>query len=199
MSEPATRTSDQSELERLIGRMAAGDELALGEFYDLTLARVHGLVLRIVGEAMLAEEVVEDVFFAAWQQASRFDPARGRPLGWLLVMARSRALDALRRRDDAICHPEPAEIAGDALVSAAGVPELLEVAQDHQRLHEALLQLGALPRQLVALAFFRGLSHEEIARQSSLPLGTVKSHIRRALSSLRTALLAGAQGSARAS
>ncbi len=199
MSEAATRTLDQADLDRLIGRMAGGDEQALGEFYDLTVARVHGLVLRIVGEAMLAEEVVEDVFFAAWQQASRFDPARGRPLGWLLVMARSRALDALRRRDGAICHPQPSELAGETLVAAAEVPELLDVARDHQRLHEALLQLGALPRQLVALAFFRGLSHEEIARQSSLPLGTVKSHIRRALSTLKTALLTGTQGSARAS
>ncbi|MCB1915855.1 MAG: sigma-70 family RNA polymerase sigma factor [Rhodocyclaceae bacterium] len=199
MNEAATRTREQAELDRLIERMAGGDEQALGDLYDRTVARVHGLVLRIVGDAMLAEEVVEDVFFAAWQQASRFDPARGRPLGWLLVMARSRALDALRRRDDAICHPEPATLAGDTAVSTTDVPELLEVARDHQRLHEALLQLGALPRQLVALAFFRGLSHEEIARQSSLPLGTVKSHIRRALSSLKTALLTGAQGSARAS
>ncbi|MCB1909731.1 MAG: sigma-70 family RNA polymerase sigma factor [Rhodocyclaceae bacterium] len=199
MSEAAARAQDQANLEALIGRMAAGDEQALGEFYDLTAARVHGLALRIVGEAMLAEEVVEDVFFAAWQQASRFEPTRGRPLGWLMVMARSRALDALRRRDSAVCHPEPSQIAGDEPLTEVGVPELLDVARDHQRLHEALLELGALPRQLVALAFFRGLSHEEIAQQSCLPLGTVKSHIRRSLSTLKSALLAGAQGSAPAS
>jgi len=199
MGEGSEQSPEQIELQALIERMRVRDEAALGTLYDLTLGRVHGLVLRIVGDRMLAEEVVEDVYFAAWTQAARFDPARGRPLGWLLVMARSRALDALRRRDEAMSHPEPTQLLDSEPESEVSAPELIDLARDNRRLHEALVSLDAMPRQLVALSFFRGLSHEEIATQSSLPLGTVKSHIRRALATLRGALAAGVQEGASAS
>ena len=196
-SKPEQPAAD--ELARLIERMRERDEQALGRLYDLTAGRVHGVVRRIVRDAMLAEELVEDVYFTAWQQAGRFDPARGRALGWLLVMARSRALDALRRRDEAILHPDPASLLEAEPDGAAGAGELIDAAREHARLHAALVGLEPLPRQMLALAFFRGLSHEEIATRSSLPLGTVKSHIRRALAALKRALLTGFEEGARAS
>ncbi|MCB1890323.1 MAG: sigma-70 family RNA polymerase sigma factor [Rhodocyclaceae bacterium] len=199
MSERSDSPSDQAALKALVERMRSRDEAALGALYDLTLGRVHGLVVRIVGDPMLAEEVVEDVYFAAWTQAARYDASRAAPLGWLLMMARSRALDALRRRDEAMSHPEPTQLLASEPHSDASAPDLIDLARDNRRLHEALGRLDAVPRQLVALSFFRGLSHEEIANQASLPLGTVKSHIRRALATLRGALAAGVQESAGAS
>lgn len=167
------------------------DERALAALYDATCARVLGIVQRIVRRPALAEEVVEDAYFQVWRQAVRFDPARGSAITWLLSIARSRAVDAVRREarfqhealDD---EREPA-----AFGQAAAGDELLELARHHADLHRALLLLGAQPRQLVSLAFFRGLSHEEIATQTCLPLGTVKSQIRRALLTLRQVLADG--------
>lgn len=182
------REPDPAELAQLLDRIGERDQEALGRLYDLTLSRVYGLVLRIVREPMAAEEIVEDVYFAVWQQAGRYDPARGRPLGWLLIMARSRALDSLRRRDPALSHPEPQDLLEFEPSAALSGPELIDAARDSVRLHDALGRLDPVPRQMVALAFFRGLSHEEIAAQTSLPLGTVKSQIRRALATLRRVL-----------
>jgi RNA polymerase sigma-70 factor (ECF subfamily) len=179
---------DDDQLARWIAAIVDHDERALMALYEATLPRVYGLVLRLVRRSQLAEEVAEDVFFQVWRQAPRFDPARGRPLTWLLGMARSRAIDAIRREarfqhetldDEAHAPAAPLAESGD---------ELLAVAQGHAELHRALLLLKPQPRQLVALAFFSGLSHEEIASQTCLPLGTVKSQIRRALITLRDAL-----------
>ncbi|HRD85917.1 MAG TPA: sigma-70 family RNA polymerase sigma factor [Rubrivivax sp.] len=178
----------ESQLSEWITAGVDHDERALAALYDATFSRVYGLVQRIVRNAATAEEVVEDTYFQVWRQAVRFDPARGKALTWLLSMARSRAIDALRREhrhshetllDDTV--PETAD-------DAPAADELLDLARHHADLHQALLQLGAQPRQLVSLAFFRGLTHEEIAEQTRLPLGTVKSQIRRALQSLRQAL-----------
>lgn len=179
---------DDARLQAWIAGIVDHDERALLALYEATLSRVYGLVLRLVRRAQLAEEVAEDVYYQVWRQAPRFDPARGRPLTWLLGMARSRAIDAIRREarfqhealdDDTAAAAAPAAGSGD---------ELLAVAQGHAELHRALLLLKAQPRQLVALAFFSGLSHEEIASQTQLPLGTVKSQIRRALITLRETL-----------
>jgi RNA polymerase sigma factor (sigma-70 family) len=182
----------EPQLAGWIERIAEHDERALTALYDATVSRVHGLVLRVVRRAALAEEVVEDTYFQVWRQAVRFDPRRGPALAWLLAMARSRAIDALRRearfQHDSLDEDGAAAVAGDA----PGADALLELARGHAGLQTALLQLAAQPRQLVALAFLRGLSHEEIASQTALPLGTVKSQIRRALITLRDLL--GEQG-----
>ncbi|MEO6280535.1 sigma-70 family RNA polymerase sigma factor [Roseateles sp.] len=179
---------DDTQLQAWIGGIVEHDERALLALYEATLSRVYGLVLRLVRRSQLAEEVAEEVYFQVWRQAPRFDAERGRPLTWLLGMARSRAIDAIRREarfqheeldEEAAAMSAPATQSGD---------ELLAVAQGHAELHRALLLLKPQPRQLVALAFFNGLSHEEIASQTLLPLGTVKSQIRRALITLRETL-----------
>ena len=188
--------SDHEEtwLRERIERIVEHDERALAELYDATLARVYGLALFFVRNAALAEEVAEETFFQVWRQAVRFDPQRGNAIAWLLAMARSRALDALRREArfaHDLYEPSPEEdLPGDG----AGPDELLAAARSHAELHRALLELKAQPRQLVALAFFRGLTHEEIASMTQLPLGTVKAQIRRALITLRRTL--GEAGSA---
>lgn len=171
-----------------IAQIARGDEQALGRLYDVTLGRVYGLALRITRNPQAAEEVAEDVYWQVWRQALRFDATRGHAMGWLLTMTRSRALDNLRRADEAQPHPEPESLI-DGEPSEAGDPQdLLDATQRDHLLHAALAKLDALPRQLLALAFFRGLTHEEIAAQSALPLGTVKSQIRRALAALKNVL-----------
>jgi RNA polymerase sigma factor (sigma-70 family) len=185
---PARASVDDARLAAWIDAIVERDERALAALYDATLARVYGVVLRIVHRPALAEEVVEDTYFQVWRQAVRFDAARGRALTWLLGMARSRAIDMLRRearyRHESLDDEDATEPADDG----AGRDELLDVARSHAELHRALMLLNAQPRQLVALAFFRGLSHEEIASQTALPLGTVKSQIRRAMLTLRQAL-----------
>jgi RNA polymerase sigma factor (sigma-70 family) len=164
------------------------DERALAALYDATFSRVFGLVRRIVHNTAMAEEVVEDAYFQVWRQAVRFDPSRGSALTWLLAIARSRAIDALRRevrfRHEDLDDDSQPEVASQEMPT----DELLDLARHQSDLHQALMLLGAQPRQLVSLAFFRGLSHEEIAQQTQLPLGTVKSQIRRALLSLRQIL-----------
>ncbi len=181
---PGPSSDDEALLCALIGRMADGDEAALGRLYDHTVRRVYGLALRITRNPQIAEEVAEEVFWQAWRQALRFDAARGNPMAWLMTMTRSRALDALRRTDDAELHPEPETLMAVEAACEGDPQNLLEAVQRQHALHAALESLDALPRQLLSLAFFRGLTHEEIAVQSSLPLGTVKSHIRRALTAL---------------
>lgn len=172
----------------LLARIASQDEEALAALYDRMVSRVYGLVRRIVRNLAAAEEVTEDVFFQIWRQADRYDPARGRPLGWILAIARTRALDSLRRADPALLHPDPEALTEAPSEIAHGPHDLLGALQESTQLHAAIATLEPLPRQLLALAFFSGLTHEEIAVRCDLPLGTVKSHIRRALLSLRDTL-----------
>lgn len=182
------RMATEVELMDRLRRVVDRDEAALAFLYEVMAGRVYGLALRITRRAQTAEEVVEDTFWQVWRQAPRFDPERGSAAAWIMTMARSRALDALRRAgveesltDDA--DERPAE--GD------GPEDLVAATEAGSRVRQALQRLDPLPRQLVALAFFRGFSHEEIAVHTGLPLGTVKSHIRRALGRLKEQLLPG--------
>ncbi|MEN9628531.1 MAG: hypothetical protein RJA10_1758 [Pseudomonadota bacterium] len=184
---PRVAASD-AQLAAWIEAVVDRDERALAALYDATVQRVFGLALRIVRQPATAEEVVEDVYFQVWRQALRFDPARGKALTWLLAIARSRALDALRRGARFQHASMDADHAADVASEAPPADEMLDLARSRADLHKALVLLGAQPRQLVSLAFLRGLSHEEIAEQTRLPLGTVKSQIRRALLQLRQTL-----------
>ena len=178
----------ETQLTDWIAAIVGQDERALAALYDATIPTVYGLVRRIVRDPAIAEEVVEDAYFQVWRQAVRFDPERGNAMAWLLAMARSRALDALRHeacfRHDSLDPDDMPDVASEA----PPADELLDLARHRADLHQALMLLGTQPRQLVSLAFLRGLSHEEIAQQTQLPLGTVKSQIRRALLSLRQLL-----------
>jgi RNA polymerase sigma factor (sigma-70 family) len=180
--------ADELRLRAWMQAIAERDDRALSALYDALAPRVHGLALHIVRRPAWAEEVVEDCFFQVWRQALRFDPARGSALAWVLAIARSRAIDLLRResryRHETLDDEGVAHMADDT----PGADELLDSTRHQAALQQALLALNARSRQLVALAFFRGLSHEEIADQTALPLGTVKSQIRRALLALRERL-----------
>jgi RNA polymerase sigma-70 factor (ECF subfamily) len=185
----AAREDRDRQLAALIEAIARGESPALEKLYGETLGRVYGLALRIVRRREIAEEVVVDVYLQVWRTAARFDPLRGSPLAWLLTICRSRALDGLRREDPALVHPEP-EVLGTRGGEERGDDprDLLAACEGSERLERALASLGGLQRQLIALAFFRGLTHREIAAQSRLPLGSVKTYIRRALAQLRAEL-----------
>lgn len=192
MAEHPDRTEVQSEqsatLRSWVLLMAGGDEAALGLLYEATLPRVYSLALRICGRRDLAEDVVVETFWQAWREATRFDAARGEVLAWLLMMCRSRALDALRRKDGAESHPEP-EILMMEEPDGAGSPlEQLLCTEQAGMLDQALVSLTPIQRQMVALAFYKGLSHQEICDHTGLPLGTVKSHLKRAQDGLKSAL-----------
>jgi RNA polymerase sigma factor (sigma-70 family) len=176
---------EDEHLRALVERIATGDEKALALLYDATSGRVFSLARGITRNLQAAEEVTEDVFWQAWRQALRFDRQRGPVMAWLLTFARSRALDHLRRGDEAICHPEPETLRTQPALADDNPAAVFAANEQDRCLGAALDRLEPLPRQLVALAFYRGLTHDEIARQTCLPLGTVKSHIRRALNSLR--------------
>ncbi len=173
----------------LIHRIADGDRDALGELYDATVANLFALARSILGNAADAEEVACDVYAQVWQNASRYSAERGPALTWMLVMCRSRALDRLRRnrvRQQAVSLDESQE--EDIPATGPGPEDLLNLVQQGTAVHRALESLTPLRRQLVSLAFLRGLSHLEIAQECRLPVGTVKSHIRRALTALRSEL-----------
>lgn len=179
---------DDERLRALLVRVVERDERAFAALYDATSARVQGLVRRIVRIPALAEEVVEDTYWQAWRQAPRYEVGRGQVLTWLLAIARSRAIDALRR-DERHDHDELQGSDGVEPVAEDTVAdELIEASRGAERVHAALGELDARSRQLVALAFLRGLTHDEIAAQTGMPLGSVKSLIRRALHKLRALL-----------
>jgi RNA polymerase sigma-70 factor (ECF subfamily) len=194
-SAPPPRAEDAELSARLandLAGIARGDHRAFDRFYDATLGRVFAVVRRICINPALAEEVTEDVYVQVWREAARFDPARGAVLAWLLMMSRSRALDALRRADPALSMGDPAALldAEDAATAQGDPLDLLGALRRDGEVHCALAALPARERQMVALAFLRGLTHAEIAAAMRLPLGTVKTSIRRALGALRPRLAA---------
>lgn len=176
------------ELVSLLQGVTAGEQRALERFYRLTVGRVFGLALRIVQCRATAEEVADDVYVQVWHSAATYDAHRSSPLGWVLMICRSRALDSLRRADKAIVDPDPTERLDATTELVPGLQDLLQATQEHTALHVALAKLRPQQRQFLSLAFFSGLSHAEIAAQTNLPLGTIKSQIRRALATLRDEL-----------
>jgi RNA polymerase sigma-70 factor (ECF subfamily) len=171
----------------LLRRMAEGDEQALGVLYDRWSPIVHGVVARMLRQPDDVEDVVEEAFWQAWRQASRFDPTRGAVQTWLLTIARSRALDrvrSLRRRRE-----EPLEgDDGQAVTqqTAEGDPGLdAESSERRSIVVAALADLPREQREALELGYFSGLSQSEIAERTGQPLGTVKTRMRLAMQKLR--------------
>ncbi len=179
---------NDSELTTLLSAISRADQSALAAFYDATVSRVYSVALRIVRTPDLAEEVTADVFMQVWREAARYDASRGRVLGWLLIISRSRALDLLRRQDEAFSHPDPHELVDEPEAQRSNPQDLLLVTQANTVLHAALSALTPQQRHLLSLAFFKGFTHSEIVEHTGLPLGSVKTHIRRALGQLREVL-----------
>jgi RNA polymerase sigma-70 factor (ECF subfamily) len=171
-------------LAELLRLIAAGDRVAFRRLYERVGGRLYGVALRITREAPLAADAVHDAFLQVWRNASRFEAGRGTPEAWLLSLVRYRALDIARRRGrEAPTEemPEPVDEEPDALTRLAD-------SEGAAALRACLEQLEAERRRLLLLAFAEGLSHSEVAERLGMPLGTVKSWIRRSLQSLRLCL-----------
>lgn len=185
----AEEASPEGGLCALVTRIANRDSAALEALYDLSAARLYGLARRITGEAGAAEEVVADTYWQIWQQADRYDATRGQVLAWLLTICRSRALDWRRRQDRAETHAEPERLRPDLYEGENNPVDLLHAMQRASRVHTALARLEETPRRLLTLAFFQGLTHQEISTQTGMPLGSVKTVLRKTMLVLREDLI----------
>jgi RNA polymerase sigma-70 factor (ECF subfamily) len=174
----------------LVRAMADGDDRALGALYDRWQGIVHGVVARILRQPNDIEDIVEETFWQAWRQASRFDPARGAVQTWLLTIARSRALDrarAIRRRRESPIEGDDGEVVVQQV--APDDPGLdAEAAERRRVVTAALAQLPAEQREVLELGYYGGLSQSEIAERTGQPLGTVKTRMRLAMQKLRSQL-----------
>ncbi len=188
VSPTGTGDAQQSLLRSLLARVANGEVDALASFYDATVARVYAVAYRITRDAPAAEEVVSDVYLQLWRNTARYDAARGPVIAWLLVMCRSRALDSLRRRDPAELHPAPEELRPDLDRVDNDPFDDFAALERASHVHTAIATLDARSQRLLALAFFQGLSHHEIADRTGLPLGTVKTVLRTAMRKIRARL-----------
>ena len=174
-AEPKGVTGDAS----LILAVRAGDERAMAELYDRYSSVVYSVALRVLGESGSAEDVLQDVFMQLWRKPGGFDASRGSLGPWLAVIARNRAIDALRKR-----HPE-SDVA-DVIISVE--PDLASEAERSRAMEKvrgALTAMAPAQRSALEMAFFEGLTHTEIAAKTGEPLGTIKTRIRAGLLSLR--------------
>jgi RNA polymerase sigma-70 factor (ECF subfamily) len=189
----ADERADAENLE-LIRRMALRDAAALDALYERYHRLVFTLVLRIMRIREDAEDVVVDVFWQVWQQAGRYDASRGKPVTWLLTIARTRAIDALRSSNRRAVHVSQTATSGtpeDRLPPTAdspGNPGIL--ADTRQAVHAALKSLPEQQRIPLEMAYFQGMTHTEIAESLNQPLGTMKDRIRTGMSHLRRQLKA---------
>lgn len=164
-----------------------GDRDAFAAFYDATHAYCYGLALRIVRDRSLAEDVVSETYWQIWRTPGQYKRSRGTPLAWLLMICRTRSIDQTRNRarNSGVSSDEPI---ADGLVDHDDPSALLTALEERSALREALELLPETPRQILSLAFYRGLSHQEIADFTGLPLGTVKSHLRRGQKTIHDAM-----------
>ena len=180
--------SDAAEPDaQLIIRCAGHDRAAFRALYTRWSARLHGVALRIVRDPALAADATHDAFVQVWQQAGRYDPSLGEAGSWLMSLARYRALDLVRRRGREVLGHEPAHEEPDQGPDALG--QLLATS-DGRALHRCLETLSADRKRLVTMAFVEGYSHSQLAHRLALPVGTVKSWIRRSLIGLKECLAA---------
>jgi len=169
----------------LIRRMAAGDREAFSRFYDRYAPLVYPLITRIVREPADAADVLQEVFWESWQAAASYDASRGSPEAWMVMRARTRAIDrvrSVRRRGETFVMPLDETTA--AATPDSGDPA--ERAEDRGLILGALAELPAAQREVIELAYYGGLSQTEIAERIKQPLGTVKTRIRSGLERLRT-------------
>lgn len=193
-----TRVSAAPELDALIARTAMGDRAAFADLYQRTCGPLLGVVLRIQRDRALAEDILQEVFVNVWRAARGFDARSGQAMTWLVSIARHRAIDGLRR---AQTQPrfesstrggdgpdDDHDLYDDVATETPEPGEWLGQADEAQAVQRCLAGLSGEQQQSIALAFYQGLSHAELAAHLRQPLGTVKSWVRRGLMSLKACL-----------
>lgn len=189
-TEPAWAEVDQDNRRWaiLIEKVAAGDDSALASLYDSTSRMIFGLLLRILNNAAAAEEVLIDVYVQVWRQASSYDRRRGSPMAWLIMIARSRAIDRLRSSRHEREREEPLGAISTSLSGGSNPEEAAAASELSSLVRSALSALSPEQREVIELAYYSGLSHSEIAEKLRQPLGTVKTRIRLGMMKLRELL-----------
>jgi len=182
---PVTPVEDPAD-EVLLAQAAGGDPVALTAIYERYKSVAYSLASRITGDAALAEDVIQDAFLGVWRNAGRYSATRGSVRTWLLAIVHHRSIDALRRRRPTSELPD-ADLPPQTLV----VPDIWPEVAGRLDREEILAAMAALPgvqREAIELAYYGGLTQQEIAARTGAPLGTVKSRVRLGLLSLRAAL-----------
>ncbi|RZI78348.1 MAG: sigma-70 family RNA polymerase sigma factor [Variovorax sp.] len=188
---PMTSASPDTALIALIDRVGQRDEAALRQLYDQASPRLFGLAMRVVRQREWAEDVLQEAFLSIWRAAGDYRASLSPPMAWMGLIVRSRALDLLRRRtaDRSRVTDEFDDTMAETLASDAPTPETLANASEQAfALHQCMEQLEGRQREVVSLAYLRDLSHGELAERLKLPLGTVKTWIRRSLEKLRVCM-----------
>ncbi len=179
------------QLITLIDRVAQRDAQALRQLYDATSSKLYAVAMRVVSNKEYAEDVLQDAYLNIWRIAADYRASLSPPMAWMGVVVRSRALDFLRKRkaERALGGVDIDDQFGDGLDSEEPSPLDTSIASEQAwALHECLRKIEAKPREVLTLAYFRDLSHGELATELSLPLGTVKTWIRRSLEQLRSCM-----------
>ena len=189
----ADRSSERgAQLAALLARVALGDQRAFAEVYRQSASHLYGVAVRIVRDGSIAEEILQEAFVSVWHHAGSYDAAKSKPITWLTSIVRNRCLDQRRRRElDTVTlagSDDDDAPAWDAPSGGPGPVELLLAAADARSVRDCVDTLEPAQKQAVALAFFQGLSHGELAAHMRVPLGTVKSWVRRGLEKLRRCL-----------
>jgi RNA polymerase sigma-70 factor (ECF subfamily) len=179
--------NDPATLVGLIGAVALGDQGAYRRLYDATSPKLFAIALRILREESRAEDVLQDSFVNVWNSAASYNASLSAPMTWMVTIVRNRALDYIRRND-----PRTVELDDDleaTIESDAPTPaDLAMRGQDAAALQHCLKRLDAGQRQAIAFAYFQGLTHSELAATLRIPIGTVKTWIRRGLEKMRRCL-----------
>jgi RNA polymerase sigma-70 factor (ECF subfamily) len=183
----AAHANEAEKLAQLLAASGLGDKSAFAQLYTLTRSKLFAVSLRIVRERQLAEEVLQDSFVNIWNHAGNYATAKSAPLTWMTAIVRNRSLDIVRRGGWEVSD-EDDMLANTVEDEGLQPQDALAQRRDQHNIQRCMDELDAEQRQSIALAFFHGLSHSELADHMRKPLGTVKTHIRRGLMRLKDCL-----------
>lgn len=178
---------DSNELARLIASVGIGDRAAYRALYDATSPKLFAIALRILRDEGRAEDVLQDSFVNVWKGAAGYNPSLAAPMTWLITIVRNRALDYLRRNDKMTIELDD-DLIATLETDTRSPADLASAAQDASRVRQCLERLEGGQKQAIAFAYFQGLTHSELAATLKVPMGTVKTWIRRGLEKMRTCI-----------
>lgn len=178
--------SSTSELAVVLGRVASGDRTAFETLYRATSGKLYGIIVRIVPTRSMADDLLQEVYVRVWQRAAEFDPGKASPITWLAAIARNRAIDEVRRRRPDVVHDD---VEGLQVPAEHAHPlDALHRSQELQTLMTCLNKLDAEKRDIVLLAYYCGLSRDDLARRFTRPVPTIKTWLHRSLAQLKDCL-----------
>jgi RNA polymerase sigma-70 factor (ECF subfamily) len=172
------------QLQALLAASAINDRRAFAQLYEMSSRKLYGVVLRILDREEWAQDCLQESYVKIWNSADSYRPHLAAPMTWMTSIVRNTALDLLRKRRKEVLQSEPEKLLEDG--SDEAIPlEKLQNTEEGKRLSDCLEQLKSQQRQIIALAYLKGLTHDELAAQTGTPLGTIKTWIRRGLQQLR--------------